>query len=328
MKKLFTDVELAGINAKANVRKSLVEKGLDFDSEKKYTKVSERLDALKEIQKRALDYKFSLIESEYESEEQKEQPILEKINIKNIDDSKSPVVQKVVVRNNKNGNKKSKRFMRLRKLFKKNGNGNENNNNNKKRRVFKKVALIGALVGIGSLAITNVAKASTDFGEKMYYEHVKKEKMAPYREMLEHVVLSNTHSMYKTRDVGGGEHESYYEYYLSYDKIAKAIKECDNPDLALYTLYHYYGKTTDALYEGITNRTCKNLEFVNKDGEVKKGDLYDFASGFNKENKTDEEILKAYDQICDTDLKYDFDSELDKLEYRINVKPKTKGLTK
>ena len=305
MKKTITDTELATIEAKKNVRRTLAEQGIDFESGKKCTTVSERLKTLKSLEKRALDLKFKAIENEHEEEPVKEKPVLEKIDISKIDDSNSPVLQKFVVRKNNTDeqSKKKKHFSPGRKL---------------------KFLIIAGAVVLSSLTITGVVYASSNIGEKLYYGHVKKEKMAPYKEMLDHVVLSSSHPMYKTRDVGNGEHESFCEYWLDYGKIATAIKESDNPDLALYTLYHYFGKTSDPMYEGITNRTCKYFEFINENGELKKGDLYDFASGFNKGNKTDEEILKEYDEVCDTELKYDFDSSLDNLEYKIKVTPITK----
>ena len=312
MDKIITDTELATIDSKKNVRRSLAEKGINFESGKKFTTVSERLKALKNLEKRALDLKFKAIDNEHEEEPTKEKSVLEKINIRKIDDSNSPVLQRFVVKKKDAENKKK-----------------NNKNKNKKKHLTKgrkiKILIIAGSIVISTLALTGVAYASSNIGETIFYENVKKDKMAPYREMLDSVVLSSTHSMRKTFDVGGGEHESYNEYYLDYAKIAKAIKECDNPDLALYTLYHYFGKTNYSVYEGITTRTCKYLDFVNKDGEIKEGDLYDFASGFNKGNKTEEEILDEYDKKCDEELKYDFDSSLDNLEYKIVVEPKTES---
>lgn len=301
MSKRRTDEELALITALAKIRKELATKGIDFDSDSGKLSYSEMLELYRQIRMKELDEKLKAADKEFEDEDEKKEAILDRIKVQ--DQDNIPKVMKITTENNKKIE--------------------ENSNKHKKRK--KTWIKITSGIIVGGLVLTGIATLSSNIGEKLYYGHVKKEKMAPYKEMLDHVVLSNSHPMYKTRDVGNGEHESFSEYWLDYGKIATAIKESDNPDLALYTLYHYFGKTSDPMYEGITNKTCKYFEFTNENGELKKGDLYDFASGFDRGNKTDEEILKEYDEVCDTDLKYDFDSSLDNLKYKINVKPLTKS---
>ena len=297
MSKRRTDEELALITALAKIRKELATKGIDFDSDSGKLSYSEMLELYRQIRMKELDEKLKAADKEFEDEDEKKEAILDRIKVQ--DQNNIPKVMKITTENNK-------------KI--------EENTNKPKKRKKTWIKIASGIIA-GGLVLTGIATLSSKVGENLYYRHVKNEKMAPYKEMLDHVVLSSSHPMYKTRDVGNGEHESFCEYWLDYGKIATAIKESDNPDLALYTLYHYFGKTSDPMYEGITNRTCKYFEFINENGELKKGDLYDFASGFNKGNKTDEEILKEYDEACDTELKYDFDSSLDILKYKIKVKP-------
>ena len=84
--------------------------------------------------------------------------------------------------------------------------------------------------------------------------------------------------------------------YINYDEIADFIENCDDPDLALFTLYKEYGTTNIPKYNGITNKTCMELEFENDDikdfKDYIKANGYDSYKEYYKESK--KAILNDY----------------------------------
>ena len=61
--------------------------------------------------------------------------------------------------------------------------------------------------------------------------------------------------------------------------FADYIETSEDPDIALFTLYKEYGTSNIPRYNGITNRTCEELEF--DDDDIHSFDDYIKANGYN-----------------------------------------------
>lgn len=101
-------------------------------------------------------------------------------------------------------------------------------------------------------------------------ENLIDESTKVYKDELEKVVDESTHEIY---DFESDEMITY----IDYSDIADYIESCDDPDLALFTLYRNYGRSKTSYYENITNRTCEELDFE-YNGEDIKGNFKDYIT--------------------------------------------------
>ena len=103
--------------------------------------------------------------------------------------------------------------------------------------------------------------------------------------------------------------------FIKYDEIADFIENSDNPDLAAFTLYRYYGMSHNPDYNKIVKKTFRSLEFEgSEDSSLDNFDTYLKNNGYSNYDE--------YYRATRNELFSDGDSELD------NIKVKIKKMTR
>lgn len=154
------------------------------------------------------------------------------------------------------------------------------NKTSKRKNKFKR--FLPCLIAGSVLIITG--------GLSILIGHSVKEKLVDesieeYSDDLDEVIKRATHTKYGNIDYSYGDVFSVDSHnldevitYINYDEVANYIKTSEDPDLALFTLYKEYGTSNIPRYNGITNRTCEELEF---DDDIHSFEDYIKANGYN-----------------------------------------------
>ena len=192
------------------------------------------------------------------------------------------------------------------------------NKKGKNRKNYDKIAF---------LILLNFLAAGSIFGISNYVSHENeiKRKTKKYSEALDEVVDNSTYTrignlVYQNGVIVEKLDESKTaddEYtYIDYSNIASYIKESDNPDLAAFTLYKYYGReNNNPTYHKIVTQTFKTLQFDGSEmGSIDNFQEYLNANGYDTYND--------YYKASRKELFSDGDSNLD------NIKVKIKKMTK
>ena len=181
-----------------------------------------------------------------------------------------------------------------------------------KKRKLKSKKLIALGLGISAV----VLGVSIYFKNKFDDEKTIYNKTKSYYSELQDVIKDSTHERIGNLDYVNGKlvqlDDIYYTgiitSYLDYTNIANYIQNSSNPDLALFTLYYGFGtQKGNPLYDKITNKTCKELTFVDEDTNTTYDNIdfkeyitlngYDSYSDYKK--KSEKELINDSDDILD-----------------------------
>ncbi len=145
-------------------------------------------------------------------------------------------------------------------------------------------------------------------------------KTAEYREELDEVVDGATYgrSGNVVYDNNGNiveyvDDENYTSgnyHYIDYSEIADYIQTSDNPDLAAFTLFRYYGLSHNPNYHRIVTKTFKNLEFEGSENySLDNFDTYLKKNGYSSYDE--------YYKASRSELFSDGDNVLDNINVKI-----------
>lgn len=174
-------------------------------------------------------------------------------------------------------------------------------NQRKRRRRYSYRYLKKVTISCSLIASLLTSTATGLIVHRVQKEKFLENKIGDYKELIMDTVDEN-HTT--------GARDDY-----NYAKIAQTILDSDNPDLALFTLYKYYGTQKHVPYfNRITNRTFNEIDDSEKNYDEKTHDAIGFYN-YVKENgyKND----KKYYKDCVKELINDDDSNLDNLKVSI-----------
>ena len=184
-----------------------------------------------------------------------------------------------------------------------------------KARNFLIASLFGINIALYALGINFIKKSS----DNATLNGITKE----YNNDINNAVSKSYHYKYQNSDVNeetitfvsDEEKSSYPVEYLNHEIIADTIETSNDPDLALFTLYKDYGTSDIPAYNGITSKTCEELDFI-YNGEQIKCDFNEYLrlNGFNNKDE--------YYESCKEELLKGPDTKLDNL--KVYVKKMTK----
>ena len=186
---------------------------------------------------------------------------------------------------------------------------------NIKNRVLKSIGIVA-----GATAISAALIAGT-YGITTYncHENEINRKTAQYSKDLKEVVDDNLYGRYGNVVYKGNKIVEYVEdenfatsnnQYVEQSYIADYIKNSENPDLAVFTLFRDYGMSHKPEYNKIVRKTFKYLDFDGSTpGSIDNFDTYLEKNGYSSYNQ--------YYENTREELLSDGDSELDNIVVKV-----------
>lgn len=292
MSKRKTDEELSLITEIAKIRKELIAKGIDFDSDCGKLTLSQILNLYKEICMKESHEKIDAISREYDYEEAKTDAMLERLVVKKDVRKDSPKIMKIVKKDVKKEpvvNNKPK----VRKPL---------------RRKIKEQA-IDITIGL-SLAVA--AFGAAYHGSKLLKNIGDERKLNKITSSISKEIetaVDNATSKINDQIVN-----------VDYDLIANHIQNSENPDLELFVLYRDFDrKDLDDTkeYDNIADKVCRKLVLENKYVDDYSASFIQYVSGDYIGNQTKSELLDRYYNDCKYELLQGDDLVLQQLSLKV-----------
>lgn len=168
---------------------------------------------------------------------------------------------------------------------------------------------------IAAIALVTATTIGTAlFTTKINHENEIDRKISAYSSDIEQIVEDASYTRLGNAVFKDGESIEYVDTIansenqcINYSNISSYIKNSDNPDLALFTLYRLYGHSALPVHNRIVTNTFRTLEFEGSiDGSMDNFNKYLEENGY----KNHEEYYKA----CKKELISDGDNKLDNLK--------------
>ena len=175
-----------------------------------------------------------------------------------------------------------------------------------------------AKIAFAAVALVTVTAIGTAlFTTKINHENEIDRKISAYSSDIEQIVEDASYTRLGNAVFKDGEDIEYVDTIansenqcINYSNISSYIKNSDNPDLALFTLYRLYGHSSLPVHNKIVTNTFRGLEFEGSiDGSMDNFNRYLEENGY----KNHEEYYKA----CKKELISDGDNKLDNLKLKL-----------